>query len=314
MYHLPEYLALARPFSEFGRKNVERAIATKLIVEVRIGTGPIDNVPTRVLGFCACAADAISILERSLRRSIHVHLFSSALKIASLSGSTIDSKAYLPALAALAGGLRLAGFKGSLSVDLAQGSREIQVQAADLLLPGRIKSFLDQAADANGNGADPIGYALEHASPSMYGDILEPGEPDILRITVGGKPEAKFWAIRQRVMMHATRNGFPVSASFGLILRTLARPWYSPEPYEPLLADLIESGTSSTVEALKRSCNPSRGGNAGLRREARNAATLVATARAGHLAEAVLSSSQALDFLRRSDLRIGRTLSELTVQ
>jgi hypothetical protein len=308
MQQLPAYLALARPFSVSGTKDVEQAIKTRLPVEVRIGAGPTSAIPARVLGYCECAADAIKIIERALGRPVRVHLFSSAPKIAALAGTDPGLQKYLPALVALAGGLRLAGFKGGLSVDVACGWRELTDDLMGSALHVSIRSFLDRAAKGNANGADPISYAVEHSSPSMYGDILEPEESRILRITVGAKAEARFWAIRQRVMIQAAMNGLRVVPTFGMILRTLARPWYSLESREPLLTDLPTQGPARVVEDLHLSYHPSYGGNVGLRREARNAARLVTQAMP--LAEAVSTVSSARRFLKGFDGLIGRRLSE----
>jgi hypothetical protein len=244
-------------------------------------------------------------------RPFRVRVFSSALKIAHLSGVLPDPDLFIPAIAALTLGLRLAGYAGPISADLASGAREIPTALTMFPIPEIIRNFLWQASDHNGNGADPLSYAVEHASPSMYGDVRDPHDPENLRITIGGRAEARFWPIRQRVAMLAEIEGYPVSPSFGLILRTLKRPWYSPTPEEPLLGDLLNLGVEATKRALDMCSNPAySGGNTGLRREARNATRLLDGPNAFAFADSVSSVSSSAKSLLNSDIAIGRRLSE----
>ncbi|HUN86662.1 MAG TPA: hypothetical protein VMU48_19940 [Terracidiphilus sp.] len=306
----PDQLAIAKPCTELGVRRIELSVR-KSPVEVQLGVGPAAHIPTRVLGFCACAVDALTIAERMVGKPVNVRVFSSALKIAHLSGGLPDPPLFLPAITALTLGLRLAGYAGPISADLASGIREVPTELTLFPIPEIIRTFLWQASDHNGNGADPLSYAVEHAGQSMYGDLRDPHEPEYLRITIGGRAEARFWSIRQQVAMLAEREGYSVSPSFGLILRSLKRPWYSPTPEEPLLRDLLNLGVEGTKRALDVCSNPSHsGGNTGLRREARNAKSLLTKPGVFALAEAVSNVSNSAKALLNSDISIGRRLSE----
>ena len=205
---VPDHLALAKPYSVQGQRRIERSFR-ELPVEVQLGVGPAAHIPARVLGFCACAVDALRIAERMVGRPVKVRVFSSAQKIAALSGVLPNPGLFLPAIVALTQGLRLAGYLGPIFADLASGEREVPTELTTFPIPENIRNFLWQASDHNGNGADPLSYAVEHAGPSMYGDLRDPQEPEYLRITIGGKAEARFWTIRQRVAMLAENKGYP---------------------------------------------------------------------------------------------------------
>ena len=302
-------LALARPFSEQRMKYLEKS-ARKLPVEIQLGVGPAADIPARVLGFCSCAVDAIGIAEQMVGRPVNVRVFSSAHKIGFLSGVCPDPELFLPALAVLTGGLRICGFSGLISAELALGAREIPSALTAFSIPEFVNTFLMQASDHNANGADPKSYAVEHAAPSMYGDINDPLAQERLRITIGANAEARFWPIRQRVIQLAEAEGYAVSPSFGLVMRSLKRPWYSVLPGEPLFRDLPSLGAEGTILALDRCTNPVYGGNTGLRREARNAARHLNKPDAFALADAVSSVGNAAKALLRSDISVGKRLSE----
>jgi len=304
-----ESLALARPFSEQRIKYLEQS-ARKLPAEVQLGVGPTALIPARVLGFCACAVDAIMFAEQMVGKPVSVRVFSSAQKIGFLAGTCPDPTLFLPALAVLTGGLRTCGFSGPISAELALGAREIPNALTAFPIPDFVNTFLIQACGHNANGADPRSYAVEHAAPSMYSDINDPLDQERLRITIGANAEARFWPIRQKVAQLAEAEGYAVSPSFGLVMRSLKRPWYSVLPGEPLLTDLPRLGAVDTICALDRCANPAYGGNTGLRRESRNAARHLNNPDALALSDAVASVSNAAKALLRSDISIGTRLSE----
>jgi len=201
---------------------------------VVLGSGFLDPgipVPFRAFGFTQAVVEAVAELRRHVhpRVEISFRLFNTSRKLAALSGNCIDvhtaTISGLRLLAVQAALLRMAGVSNPITADLAYAAREL---AADLLdrddLPQALLQWLDQASCNNGNFADGFIYGVEHPAASMFGDVSSRLQ---LQVTVGARPEAYFWAIRQHVVAQAKRAGMSVAPSLGVILHGLRRPWYA---------------------------------------------------------------------------------------
>lgn len=310
MRQLSQSVALALPACEerdWTNAALLEARRRQRDVEVRIGVGPfLRGVPIRVIGYAACAAEALrSDVAAVARRPDRIVIFSSAPK---LTRSLEYSDGSFLLLAALAGSLRLAGVDIPILIDLADPSQEVPTTLA-VQLPLKLTDWLGRAAAHSGNEIDPRWYAVEHAAASMFGDLL-PTEcrESPLRITLGGACEAKFWAARSRVRLAALDRGLPVAPALGIILRTCRVPWYAPISQEPLLPT---TDLSPALAALESAANPERGGNHGLLREARAAKRLRSHPGTEALCRSLADVRSALNLVLASGFELGPRLRSI---
>lgn len=315
MRGLPDSLAVALP-EPGGLPTLERVVRSgkSFVVEARIGVGPLDGgVPMRVLGHAMCIADAVRSVGNAIGGVNRLVLFSSARKAFGVAGSGCPqhiAESAVISLAALAGALRIAGLRQPLLVDDSDPGREIPDEVCSSVeISGSLREFLESASIRNANGADPVAYAIEHAAPTMFADLSSPeDEPDLLRITIGARPEARFWAVRTRVRRAAANVGHGTVAAMAILMRTLDRAWYAPTTVEPRLRDLLETSPESSREQLDHCANPRRGGNPGLKREVRQAIAILDHPHARELALSTMTATGAADYLRGGDFQLGDRL------
>lgn len=307
MRKLSASVALGSPRGRDGHLTaaaVDRARHGRQDVEVRLGVGPVSGggVPARVVGHAGCIQEALRSDVPSLAaRPRRIFVFSSATK----AGSTNIQQA-VHALASLAGALRLAGVSVPIVLELADPHQEVP-DLLNVVLPDSLIEWFERAARHSGSEADPRRYALEHAGPSMFGDLSDEAAPP-LRITLGAMPEARFWAARWRVRASALDHDFAVAPAAALIFKSLRVPWYCRLVAEPLVDDLV-SDPSAAVRALSAAADPSLGGNAGIGREARVTRRLIADAGPQALAAHLPRAGQVQRFLRRGDFEVGPRLA-----
>lgn len=313
---IPEALAVA--FGDLSNRLTLDGLGWTLpihTIEVRVGIGPLEgNVPLRILGHARCIENAVASIEKAIGSVARVVLFSSARKAFGLGGETPPPRvaASVPvALAALAGALRLAGLRHPIWLDDSAAERELPATIhSQVDLSDRLRKFFERAFQNNANRADPVDYAVEHAAPTMFADFLEPGEGDrLLRITVGARPEARFWAARIHVCQFGRLAGLPVVPRMAVLMRTLARPWYSPTSTEPSLLDVLSQPSAPLRSSLEQAANPTRGGNAGLKREVRLTAPLLDLTATRELAESLSTSRGVIAALRSGDYSLGARLN-----
>jgi hypothetical protein len=285
--------------------GLAEARAGRRTVEVRIGVGPLEgSPPARLLGYASILARVLATDVRALvgDAAVRVKLFSSAAK-----GSRQASGDPSWALAALSGALQLLGVGEPIGVDLSDHAREVPAEL-DIWLTPRLAQWLQVREHHHSGSVEPsFFYAIEHAAPSMFADLLTAGEYPPFRITLGGNTEGPFWATRMRVREAALAAGLALAPAAGLIVRTLRRPWYQPLRDEPRLDALTQPDIAAA--ALEDCANPSRGGNAGLKGEARAVRRLVEDPRLPRFADALSSPERARQFLKRGDIRVGPRLA-----
>jgi hypothetical protein len=307
MRGLTEAVAFAGP--DYGELRatadaVNEARHGKRAIEIRIGVGPLTGeIPLRVLGHAACIAATLRTdLPAAIKPADRVCIFSSAPKT-----GNANMGAVLQSLAALAGALRLAGVLSPIMLDIACAAQEVPSQIS-VDLPETLLKWLTEAGGNAGNRADPAWYAIEHSAPSMFADLAGPGNVPV-RVTVGSAPEARFWAARRRVRAAAMMQGLRLSPAIGLIMRSLLRPWYSNTTAEPALSDALAS-PSSAMATLDRAANPQhKGGNSGLKREARATRRMLALSNVNSFIEAVSNARTAAQYIRDSEFGIGARLA-----
>lgn len=260
---LNEALAFAPPLAaedhQMTVRSLHEARRNKRKVEVKIGVGALDReIPARVLGYASCIAGAIAEAQWLAGRVDEISLFSSAPK----AGRHDVGRALLP-LVALGGSLLLCGVTQPISLSLAHRAAEID----ETLRPPLTGVLGDWIAEAAANHDGTVPYAYEHAAESMFGDVSADAD-STFRITIGGRTEAPFWAVRMLVRKAAIDAGVQVTPAVGFIIKALQRPWYSPLPGEPPLRAMLDP--SKAVKNLEHAANPHADGNSGLTREARN--------------------------------------------
>lgn len=283
---------------------VEAARRGRRELEVRIGVGPCPgDVPLRVLGYAACVAEAVRTdVPGLVRAPDRLAIFSSAPKT-----GRFDVASAMRAVVAIGGALRISGVTVPISLDLAAPEREVPVSLT-VDLPPALADWLTKAGERSDNGTDPLWYAIEHAAPTMFGDLTDHMNPP-LRITLGGAPEARFWAVRMRVRSAALRRGLGVAPAVGLILRTLQVPWYSVRPTEPPLTAMSRA-PAAALDALDAAANPQRGGNSGLKREARATRRVANSAEVGVLIAALDGISPMIDYAEACELHLAPRLRD----
>lgn len=303
---LSESVALAWPTAAHDLADSTCAMhdvrKREIPVEVRIGVGPIiDEPPLRVLGFAGRVAEVLQgdvriLVEPAVPR---IKLFSSAPKAGSF-----HWKPAVMSLVALAGALRVAGISNPISIDLAASEAEIPGDLS-VDLEAKLADWVVGRALRHRPGEKPsLQYALEHASPTMFGDLTD-GEKPPFRITVGGATEAKFWAVRMRVR-DAVAHGAPLAPVAGLIIKALRVPWYQPVPSEPPLRAALTP--AKAIQALEQAANPARGGNAGLKGETRAVSRLIGSAGVSELIAALTSGRAAKGLACEKSIDLGPRL------
>lgn len=247
-------------------------------VEVCLGVGASPaSLPARVLAHAACVAKAIQIdTPRLVGPATRIRIFSSAPKT-----KVFNSAMDFAAVATLGLALRKCGVMIPILVEPANAEDEI-ADDIDVALTDAETAWLARASARSANGADPRQYALEHAANSMFGDIDLPDAP--FRVTIGAAPEAKFWAIRNRVRGAALNCGLTVAPAAVLVLKACRIPWYSPTQLEPSFDNART--IHAAIEQLDAAANPSRGGNTGINGEARALHRFAATDAYHYLREA----------------------------
>lgn len=228
-------------------------------VEVRIGIGRLTGVlPARIFGYALCVADVLqSDVPALARHADRIVIFSSAPKTGCLNFGLAARS-----LVMLAAAFRLAGVSHPITIELAATTQEVSSSYRPELPPS-LGAWIEARASHHTGAPD---YAFEHAAASMFGDLTtEKTSP--FCITVGGRTEAPFWAVRMRVRALAMRDGLHVVPAAALILKALRVPWYHPVNGEPPIEDLMYP--LETSAKLERMANPGFGGNPGLAREAR---------------------------------------------
>lgn len=262
---LPDSVAQALPQAGPDRAAmllaVEAARRGELDTEVRIGVGPTGGVvPARVLGYARRVADSLPLVEAIIHRAVdRVVIFSSGPKV-----GQVDAAMNLSATAALGGALRIAGVEAPMTLDCADADQEVP-DDLEVELPSGLEAWIRAAAARHGG---PPTYAVDHASATMFGDLVH-GERAPLRVTVGGRTEAKFWAVRKRVRAAALKRSMRLAPAFGLILKAAKVPWYYLNFYEPTLAEFA-TDPMRALEKLNAAANPKVGGNPGLLAEVRS--------------------------------------------
>lgn len=274
-------------------------------VEVRIGVGPMATTPLRLLGHAACVAETMRVDLRALcGRVDQVCIFSSAPKTRMAEVSPVI------AIGALAGALKMAGVECPILLDLACSYQEVP-PVLHCRFPETLTEWLERASRRNRNQTDGHWYAIEHAAPSMFGDLVDDSPlPVPFRVTIGAAPEARFWAARQRVRLAARAHRYPVAPALGLIMRSLQVPWYSVTGAEPPLSWATQSGRAA-LDALEDAANPRKAeGNAGLKREARATKRLIEHSGLPALIEAVTDENRMQAYIGRNGFMLSARLED----
>lgn len=256
MYDVAEWLAFVRAMKE-ARSGVRP-------VDVVVGCGLLplgQRIPLRILGYGDIVSRNVLLLRRVLgeRSQFRLRLFCSATKLAGLGDGASAASAFrcsTTLLAALVEVLRATGALGavaSASVDAANPGREVPTSVASLAMAAlrshvglrHVKDALDGYASCNSNGADPLLYGIEHAGPSMFGDLT--GDEPRLHVTIAGNAERIFWAARRVVASIACRRRDcpPPCPAMARIVTGIRRTWYFPLPDEPPLAAIVSGPTSA---------------------------------------------------------------------
>ncbi len=301
----------------------------------RIGCGFLaeeDGIPLRLLGHARLLADLISRVRRTLGLNASViQIFTSAPKVMALGGDNSDRgrRSGVRLLAALSGALRIVGLDVRIEVEESTPEREIPRIVFDRLhLPSNILDRLEACSRHNTNGADAHVYGIEHAAPSMFGDIrIETDDSTPFRITIGPRPETLFWAIRTRVAAVAAECNIAIVPTLQFVLTGCWRAWYTPwsagDLAEPTLGNLLDRDIRWISEQYKMVTrhSPTGAGNSALTRESR---ALLHDAMDSHgtrnrlidhpglqrLAKAVATPANAASFLRSEPVVLGERLTE----
>lgn len=257
MHNVQQNIALAFPDQSECKTTfdcVGMVRAAQLNVRIILGVGESrGRIPLRVLGHAKMIADAlqhdVNVILKRPRTSVQI--FCSATKLAHLSGiSDITSSAQgaVPPMVALAESLKLSGFTGPISIDVAAPYCEIpEYIYKQIALPSWLQSILDRYKGNNRSEADSRCYGIEHAA--MFEDIGSIG-PQPLRIFIGGKAEGIFWVIRRKVRLAAASYGQPVNPMIGIVLYGIKHPWYHSISEEPTFADLLSQPLQQIQETL----------------------------------------------------------------
>jgi hypothetical protein len=247
--------------AEHTKAAFEAARRGRIMKEIRVGVGPLSGpLPARVLGYGACIANALRSDPAALEvfdGAASMMLFSSAPK-----SGCCDYGSMLMATCGLGGALRLLGVDLPIIVEATNPDREVPDRLCTEL-PADVADRVNAAARRH---CGTIDYAYEHAAPSMFGDLLDPGEEPSFRITVGGETEGLFWAVRMQVRQQALSAELPLAPAMAILLRGVQVPWYYPLAGEPLLAAMRDPAAGAA--ALRMSSNPIHGGNTGIKKEA----------------------------------------------
>lgn len=295
-------------------REVVRARSGQIGVRVVIGIGETDErISLRVLGYAKAVVETIRLDVPTLvnRSPIHVHLFSSATKLSFLSGShdaqTIGQRAF-SSLVTLAEALRIAGFDGTISIDLAEPGLEVPPEITNkVTIPADLQQRLQKFQEDNKSKADGRNYAIEHTP--MFEDLG--GTNNLcVRIFIGGKPEGVFWAIRRLVRTVAVEHGLPVNPMLGLIMFGLKRPWYHALPEEPVLGDFLVEAIETIEGKLKVLMKE----NHQLKRETTHALKSLHDPKLKILAQSLSTFTGAVQFARERKFIFGFRIQELIKQ
>jgi hypothetical protein len=234
-------------------------------VECRVGVGQVrGDVPLRVLGH---AELLVRTLTQDLPESVRptrLVIFASGAKL-----RTEPSQQDLVGAAALAVCVRLAGLRTPLTLTASSSDTEVHVTlGGDNRVSEDLLAWINRAGSSGASKISPLQYAIEHSAPSMFGDIASTRD-DPVRVTLGGVPEARFWAVRQAVRAICAHENIPLAPAFGVIVKSVRVPWYHVQGGEPLLGEALASSAEAALatETLLGVANPARGGNAGLKAE-----------------------------------------------
>jgi len=278
------------------RHCIASARSGEVKVRVIIGIGETNSrIPLRVLGYAKAISEAIRVDVPTLinQCTVQVHLFSSATKIAFLSGSSefvgVGKRAVKP-LVTLAEALRITGYRGPISIDVADPRAEVPSNIERRVsIPAKLQTDLLQFELNNNNGANSRLYGIEHAA--MFEDLGDRGDGH-LRIFVGGKPEGVFWAIRRSVRTAAVACGAHVNPTLGLVLYGLKRPWYHALDGEPLIDDF----TGASLEDARLKLEAVGRVHHQLKRENDRAARLLDSPELHELVRSMVSLSDLMKF------------------
>lgn len=231
-------------------------------VEVRIGVGPLlGPLPARVLAYAEYVRRALIDAANLAGPIQRIGIFSSAPK------SRVSDPGRI-ALSVAALGLALRSLQGPSDTILALSAAKPVQEVPDLpvRLSEGLRGWLDGRLERYAETArGDLNYAYEHSAGSMFGDL----SPDpVFRITIGGSNEGRFWAARVAVRDAARQAGITVAPAVALSLPGLRVPWYSPTPKEPSIDDARLLYPDNLAKRLEDAANPSKEGNAGLKREA----------------------------------------------
>jgi hypothetical protein len=256
-----------------------------------------------MLAHAACIAEIMAKdLPRLIAPAKTITIFSSAPK-----AGVTDLDRAASSIAALALALQHVGVRVPITIDIASASAEVPISCHVMVGPV-LQNWLERASQKSGNGASPLFYAYEHPAGSMFGDIGTPPSPTI-RVTIGALPEAKFWAVRNKVSAAARNLGLAVCPAIILVLKACRIPWYSPTSMEPEFWQM--SSPASAIEALDAAANPSRGGNPGLKREARALHRFAIDASLPRLLKSVHLVWQDWRLVQRFGIKLGPNLIQL---
>jgi len=278
--------------------------AGRMPVEIRIGAGMIGTgIPLRVLGYAGCIAESLDDIGNLVGSVVpRIALFSSAPK-----AGHFDPQHATLALVALAGSMRIAGITNPIGIDLAASHCEIPGNL-DVNLDADLADWVvDRAMRHRPGEAPSFRYAFEHASPSMFGDLVDGSNPPF-RVTLGGATEARFWAVRMQVRAAAAARGAHLAPVAGVIIKALRVPWYQPTAAEPTLTSAHTP--PSAAQALAHAANPARGGNGALRRESRAVNRLIDSDGIPELIDAIGSVRAAVRFAHDKGFVFGERLSQ----
>jgi hypothetical protein len=288
--------------------EVTKARAGQIGVRLVIGVGETNGrISFRVLGYAKAVLETIRLDVSKLvkRPPVHLHLFSSATKLSFLSGShdanTVGQRA-LPALVALAEALRIVGYEGQISLDLAAPQLEVPLEISKkVYIPTNLENRLQHFQEHNKSNADCRAYAIEHAP--MFEDFGSRDNP-CLRIFIGGRPEGVFWVIRRAVRTVAVESGLPVNPMLGLVMFGLKRPWYHAHDDEPVLGDLLTEPVERIEENMK---NLSQF----FKRETVQALKFLGNARVAILAQALSTHAGTVKFACEHGFKLSPRIQEL---
>ncbi|MGD0814305.1 MAG: hypothetical protein ABSA83_11930 [Verrucomicrobiota bacterium] len=248
-----------------------------------------------------------------------LRIFCSAPKIAGLGRQIVTEDSIsigVRTLAGLAGTLDLVGarkYVGSVLIDTASPTPEVPAEVVSSAIAilrahpgfGPTMKAIEDFGKFSDNGADPTIYAIEHAAPSMFGDI---DGRDILHITIAGGAERRFWPVRRVVAGAALRCGIQTTPALARIVTSIKRTWYSPLQDEPTLIKLATDPSRVSVELslLGRT-------NTSLKVEAVATTRAIPTVNHNHLAQIPFVFDDlkvAINFLITGNFELGKNVSD----